>query len=61
MMSLKAEKDQQKEQKQDEPLMDEVVSVNYAKAADVVKNLDRLKTPRSERMPTSRWTTGRTS
>jgi len=42
--SLKAEKDQQKEQKQDEPLIDEVVSVNYAKAADVVKNLDRLKT-----------------
>jgi type IV pilus assembly protein PilQ len=42
--SLKAEKDQQKEQKQDEPLMDEVVSVNYAKATDVVKNLDRLKT-----------------
>ena len=42
--SLKAEKDQQKEEKQDEPLMDEVVSVNYAKATDVVKNLDRLKT-----------------
>ena len=42
--SLKAEKDQQKEQKQDEPLMDEVVSVNYAKATDVVKNLERLKT-----------------
>jgi type IV pilus assembly protein PilQ len=33
-----------KEEKQAEPLMDEVVSVNYAKAADVVKNLDRLKT-----------------
>ena len=33
-----------KEEKLDEPLMDEVVSVNYAKATDVVKNLDRLKT-----------------
>ena len=42
--SLKAEKDQQKEQKQDEPLIDEVVSVNYAKAADVMKNLALLKT-----------------
>jgi len=28
-----------------EPLTTKVVSVNYAKAADVVKNLDRLKTP----------------
>ncbi|HEX7513240.1 MAG TPA: secretin N-terminal domain-containing protein, partial [Candidatus Methylomirabilis sp.] len=33
-----------KDEKQDEPLIDEVVSVNYAKATDVVKNLDRLKT-----------------
>jgi type IV pilus assembly protein PilQ len=33
-----------KEEKLDEPLMDEVVSVNYAKASEVVKNLDRLKT-----------------
>lgn len=33
-----------KEEQLDEPLMDEVVSVNYAKATDVVKNLDRLKT-----------------
>ncbi|HEX7628774.1 MAG TPA: secretin N-terminal domain-containing protein, partial [Candidatus Methylomirabilis sp.] len=35
---------EKKVEKQDEPLMDEVVSVNYAKAGDVVKNLDRLKT-----------------
>jgi type IV pilus assembly protein PilQ len=32
------------EEKKVEPLIDEVVSVNYAKATDVVKNLDRLKT-----------------
>lgn len=43
--ALKAERDQQKQQKQEEPLLDEVIPVNYAKAADVVKNLDRLKTP----------------
>ena len=35
---------EKKVEKQDEPLTDEVVSVNYAKATDVVKNLDRLKT-----------------
>ena len=43
--ALKAERDQQKQQKQEEPLLDEVIPVNYAKAGDVVKNLDRLKTP----------------
>jgi type IV pilus assembly protein PilQ len=43
--ALKAERDQKKEQVQLEPLKDEVIAVNYAKAADVVKNLDRLKTP----------------
>jgi type IV pilus assembly protein PilQ len=43
--ALKAERDQKKEQIQLEPLRDEVITVNYAKAADVVKNLDRLKTP----------------
>jgi len=43
--ALKAERDLKKEQIQLEPLKDEVISVNYAKAADVVKNLDRLKTP----------------
>ena len=43
--ALKAEQDAQKQQVQLEPLRDEVIPVNYAKAADVVKNLDRLKTP----------------
>lgn len=43
--ALKAAREQQKEQIQLEPLTDEVIAVNYAKAADVVKNLDRLKTP----------------
>jgi len=43
--ALKAERDAKKEQKQEEPLSDEVISVNYAKADEVVKNLDRLKTP----------------
>jgi len=33
------------EEKRAEPLVTKVVPVNYAKAADVVKNLDRLKTP----------------
>jgi type IV pilus assembly protein PilQ len=33
------------EEKRAEPLVDRVIAVNYAKAADVVKNLDRLKTP----------------
>ena len=32
-------------QVQVEPLVTKVVSVNYAKASDVLKNLDRLKTP----------------
>ena len=43
--ALKAERDAKKEQIQLEPLTDAVIAVNYAKAADVVKNLDRLKTP----------------
>jgi type IV pilus assembly protein PilQ len=43
--ALKAERDAKKEQVQLEPLLDEVIPVNYAKASDVVKNLDRLKTP----------------
>jgi type IV pilus assembly protein PilQ len=43
--ALKAAREQQKEQIQLEPLKDEVIAVNYAKASDVVKNLDRLKTP----------------
>jgi type IV pilus assembly protein PilQ len=43
--ALKAEREAKKEQIQLEPLQDEVIPVNYAKAADVVKNLDRLKTP----------------
>jgi type IV pilus assembly protein PilQ len=43
--ALKAERDAKKEMVQLEPLLDEVIPVNYAKAADVVKNLDRLKTP----------------
>lgn len=36
---------EQQAQVQVEPLVTKVVSVNYAKASDVVKNLDRLKTP----------------
>jgi len=43
--ALKAEREAKKEQIQLEPLTDAVIAVNYAKAADVVKNLDRLKTP----------------
>ena len=43
--ALKAERDAKKEQVQLEPLTDAVIAVNYAKAGDVVKNLDRLKTP----------------
>ena len=42
--ALKAEKALKIERKQAEPMIDAVISVNYAKAADVVKNLDRLKT-----------------
>ena len=40
-----ARRTEQQVQVQVEPLVDKVISVNYAKAADVVKNLDRLKTP----------------
>jgi len=40
-----ARKTEQLVQVQVEPLVDKVIAVNYAKAADVVKNLDRLKTP----------------
>ncbi len=36
---------EQQAQVQVEPLVTKVVAVNYAKAAEVVKNLDRLKTP----------------
>ncbi|HSD49785.1 MAG TPA: type IV pilus secretin PilQ, partial [Candidatus Methylomirabilis sp.] len=36
---------EQQAQVQVEPLVTKVVTVNYAKASDVVKNLDRLKTP----------------
>jgi type IV pilus assembly protein PilQ len=43
--ALKAERDQKKEQVQMEPLVDDVLIVNYAKASDLVKHLDRLKTP----------------
>jgi type IV pilus assembly protein PilQ len=43
--ALKAERDAKKEQVQLEPLTDAIIAVNYAKATDVVKNLDRLKTP----------------
>jgi len=42
--ALKAEREQKKEEKKEEPLQDAILAVNYAKAADVVKNLDRLKT-----------------
>jgi type IV pilus assembly protein PilQ len=42
--ALKAERDQKKEQVQMEPLVDDVLIVNYAKASDLVKHLDRLKT-----------------
>ncbi len=40
-----ADRAEQQKQVQLEPLVDKVIAVNYAKAADVVKNLDRLKTP----------------
>jgi len=43
--AVKAEQDQKIKQVQQEPLVDEVIAVNYAKASDVVKNLDRMKTP----------------
>ena len=40
-----ARKTEQQVQVQIEPLVTNVISVNYATAGDVVKNLDRLKTP----------------
>jgi type IV pilus assembly protein PilQ len=43
--ALKAEREAKKEQVQLEPLTDAIIAVNYAKASEVVKNLDRLKTP----------------
>jgi len=43
--AARAKEAEQRVQVQIEPLVNKVVSVNYAKAADVVKNLDRLKTP----------------
>ncbi len=42
--AARARETEQRAQIQVEPLVDRVISVNYAKAADVVKNLDRLKT-----------------
>ena len=41
----RARETEQRAQIQVEPLVDKVLPVNYAKATDVVKNLDRLKTP----------------
>jgi type IV pilus assembly protein PilQ len=43
--AAEARKTEQQVKVQIEPLVTKVVPVNYAKAADVVKNLDRLKTP----------------
>ncbi len=43
--AARARETEQRVQVQVEPLETEVISVNYAKAADAVKNLDRLKTP----------------
>jgi type IV pilus assembly protein PilQ len=43
--AARARETEQRVQVQVEPLVTKVVSVNYAKAAEVVKNLDRLKTP----------------
>jgi type IV pilus assembly protein PilQ len=43
--AARAKETEQRVQVQLEPLVTKVVSVNYAKASDVVKNLDRLKTP----------------
>jgi len=42
--SAKAQRDEQTTKVDLEPLQTEVIAVNYAKASDVVKNLDRLKT-----------------
>lgn len=43
--AARARETEQRVEIQVEPLKTELVAVNYAKAADVVKNLDRLKTP----------------
>ncbi|MBI4737432.1 MAG: type IV pilus secretin PilQ [candidate division NC10 bacterium] len=43
--AARAKEAEQRTQVQLEPLVTEVVEINYATAADVVKNLDRLKTP----------------
>jgi type IV pilus assembly protein PilQ len=43
--AARAKEAEQRTQVQIEPLVTKVISVNYAKAGDVVKNLDRLKTP----------------
>ena len=43
--AARARETEKRVQVQVEPLLTKVVAVNYAKAADVVKNLDRLKTP----------------
>ncbi len=45
LAAARARETEQRVQVQVEPLLDRVLSVNYAKASDVVKNLDRLKTP----------------
>jgi type IV pilus assembly protein PilQ len=43
--AARARETEKRVQIQVEPLVTKVVSVNYAKASDVLKNLDRLKTP----------------
>jgi type IV pilus assembly protein PilQ len=43
--AARARETERRVQIQVEPLVTKVVSVNYAKASDVLKNLDRLKTP----------------
>jgi type IV pilus assembly protein PilQ len=43
--AARAREAEKRTQVQVEPLITKVVPVNYAKAADVLKNLDRLKTP----------------
>ncbi len=45
LAAVKAQEAQSKAQVQLEPLQTAVIAVNYAKAADVVKNLSLLKTP----------------
>jgi type IV pilus assembly protein PilQ len=44
LAAVKRQETEQQFQKAVEPLETEVIAVNYAKAGDVVKNLDRLKT-----------------